>query len=113
MLTTLLDAVTLQLWRRARRRQRLPRSGQARGERHLERYRQLIETRFAEQPSIPDLAAELGIGDAHLNALCRRLTGHSALQLLHARLLLGLAGVARVLGTLGIVLAHSCDPFVK
>ena len=32
---------------------------------------------------------------------------------LHARLLLGLAGVARVLGTLGIVLAHSCDPFVK
>ena len=32
---------------------------------------------------------------------------------LHARLLLGLAGVARVLGTLRIVLAHSCDPFVK
>ena len=32
---------------------------------------------------------------------------------LHARLLLGLAGVARILGTLGIVLAHSCDPFVK
>ena len=31
---------------------------------------------------------------------------------LHTRLLLGLAGVARVLGTLGIVLAHSCDPFV-
>ena len=31
---------------------------------------------------------------------------------LHARLLLGLAGVARILGTLGIVLAHSCDPFV-
>ena len=31
---------------------------------------------------------------------------------LHARLLLGLADVARVLGTLGIVLAHSCDPFV-
>ena len=32
---------------------------------------------------------------------------------LHTRLLLGLAGVARVLGTLGIILAHSCDPFVK
>ena len=32
---------------------------------------------------------------------------------LHTRLLLGLAGVARILGTLGIVLAHSCDPFVK
>ena len=32
---------------------------------------------------------------------------------LHARLLLGLAGIARILGTLGIVLAHSCDPFVK
>ena len=32
---------------------------------------------------------------------------------LHARLLLSLAGVARILGTLGIVLAHSCNPFVK
>ena len=32
---------------------------------------------------------------------------------LHARLLLGLAGVARTLGTLGIVLAHGRDPFVK
>ena len=26
---------------------------------------------------------------------------------------LGIAGVARILGTLGIVLAHGCDPFVK
>ena len=32
---------------------------------------------------------------------------------LHARLLLSLASAARILGTLGIVLAHSCDPFVK
>ena len=32
---------------------------------------------------------------------------------LYARLLLSLAGVARILGMLGIVLAHSCDPFVK
>ena len=32
---------------------------------------------------------------------------------LHARLLLSLAGIARILGTLGIVLAHGCDPFVK
>ena len=32
---------------------------------------------------------------------------------LHARLLLSLAGIANILGTLGIVLAHSCDPFVK
>ena len=38
-------------------------------------------------------------------------TGRRRLHL-HARLLLSLAGVARVLGTLGIVLAHSCDPFV-
>ena len=32
---------------------------------------------------------------------------------LHTRLLLGLAGVTRILGALGIVLAHGCDPFVK
>ena len=39
-------------------------------------------------------------------------TGRRRLHL-HTRLLLGLAGVARIPGTLGIVLAHSCDPFVK
>ena len=39
-------------------------------------------------------------------------TGRRRLHL-HARLLLSLAGIANILGTLGIVLAHSCDPFVK
>ncbi|NRB56944.1 MAG: helix-turn-helix domain-containing protein [Salinicola sp.] len=88
MLQALIESVTIQLWRRARRRRRFPRTGHDRGEQHLDRYQTLIETRFTRQPAIPELAAELGISDAHLNDLCRRLTGHSALQLLHARLLL-------------------------
>lgn len=88
LLHALIEAITVQLWRRARRRRRMPQAGSERGERHLKGYRELIESRFREQPTIPELAAELGIGDAHLNDLCRRLTGSSALQLLHARLLL-------------------------
>lgn len=88
MLQALIEAIVIQLWRRARRRRRAPVSTSERSEQHLRRYQALIETRFCQQPSIPQMATELGISDAHLNDLCRRLTGHSALQLLHARLLL-------------------------
>lgn len=88
MLQALIEGVTIQLWRRARRRQRTTIHHHDRGQAHLQRYQALIESRFHQQPSIPQLAAELGISDAHLNDLCRRLTGRSALQLLHTRLLL-------------------------
>ena len=60
----------------------------ARGREHLARFSQLVETNYAAQHPLEFYAASLGISAAHLNALCRQLTGHSALSLIHARLAL-------------------------
>nr|AIK66560.1 transcriptional regulator AraC family [Arhodomonas sp. Seminole] len=54
----------------------------------MQRFQALVEDRYREQPSVEALAGELGITAAHLNTLCRRLTGRSPLQLLHERVLL-------------------------
>lgn len=56
-----------------------------RGRAHLARFTQLIETSFIHHLPLEDYAAKLGISAAHLNALCRQLTHHSALALIHAR----------------------------
>ena len=48
----------------------------------------LLETHFREHLPIEHYASRLGISAAHLNALCRRLAGQSALQLINQRLLL-------------------------
>ncbi|MFY0992921.1 helix-turn-helix domain-containing protein [Halomonas sp. C05BenzN] len=58
------------------------------GRHHLENFQALIEGQYRQQPSIEQFAAQLGMSSAHLNTLCRRLAGRSALQLLHERLLL-------------------------
>ncbi|MDP3535080.1 MAG: helix-turn-helix domain-containing protein [Halomonas sp.] len=58
------------------------------GQQHLEHYQTLIEAHYREQPSIEQLAKQIGVSSAHLNLLCRQLAGRSALQLLHERLLL-------------------------
>ena len=58
----------------------------ARGREHLARLTQLVETNYAQQYPLDFYAVSLGISAAHLNALCRQLTGHSALALIHARM---------------------------
>lgn len=55
---------------------------------HLRRFRDGVEARFREQPALGTLAAELGITATQLNRVCRRVLGHSALEVLHQRLLL-------------------------
>lgn len=55
---------------------------------HLVRYRALVEARFRLQPSVADLAAELGITATQLNRVCRAQLGRGALELLHARMVL-------------------------
>jgi AraC family transcriptional activator of pobA len=55
---------------------------------HLSRYRALVDARFRLQPKVADLAAELGITATQLNRVCRAVLGRSALDLLHARMLL-------------------------
>jgi len=55
---------------------------------HVQRFRQAIGTRFREQPSMGECAAELGITPTQLNRACQQVLGHNALAVLHARLLL-------------------------
>ncbi|PWB33350.1 hypothetical protein DCO48_10300 [Pseudomonas sp. SDI] len=55
---------------------------------HLQRFNQLIERQFRQQPSIEPLAHQVGVSLASLNSLCRQLAGQSALQILPQRLLL-------------------------
>lgn len=55
---------------------------------HVQRFRALVEQRFRQQPALADLAAELGITPTQLNRVCQQVLGHSALGLLHARLVL-------------------------
>jgi len=69
------------------------RQGQAerlsdRGQACITRYTRLIEQHYREQPSVETLAHKAGVSVAHLNTLCRALTGVSALQLIHQRILL-------------------------
>lgn len=55
---------------------------------HVRRYRALVEARFREQPTLAALAAEVGITPTQLNRVCHQVLGHSALGVLHGRLLL-------------------------
>lgn len=59
-----------------------------RGREHLQEFIRLLELQFREHLPIERYAASLGISAAHLNALCRRLGGQSALQMINQRLLL-------------------------
>ena len=55
---------------------------------HVQRFRERVEARFREQPSLAALAGELGITPTQLNRVCRRVAGRGALDLLHERLVL-------------------------
>ena len=55
---------------------------------HLQRLRALVEADFRRQPSLGVLAAQVGITTTQLNRVCRQWLGHSALGVLHARLVL-------------------------
>ena len=55
---------------------------------HVQRYRSLVEARFREQPALTTLAGTLGITPTQLNRVCHQVLGHSALGVLHGRLVL-------------------------
>lgn len=55
---------------------------------HVQRLRALVESQYRQQPALAALAAPLGITPAQLNRVCRQVLGRSALQVLHARLVL-------------------------
>jgi len=87
-----LDAALLRLAvalsRAAPAAQAAPVAGPARALGHVRRYRALVEAQFRQQPSLAALADTLGITSTQLNRVCHQVLGHSALAVLHARLVL-------------------------
>lgn len=54
----------------------------------VQRYRALLEAHFRSQQPVSFYAARLAVTPDHLSRTCRKLTGQSALDLLHERLML-------------------------
>ncbi|HVW52108.1 MAG TPA: helix-turn-helix domain-containing protein [Trinickia sp.] len=59
-----------------------------RGQTHLRVFSKLVEKHYREHLPIAEYASQLGITPVHLNAVCQRLVGQSALSIVHQRLLL-------------------------
>ncbi len=57
-----------------------------RGQVHLKAFSQLVDEHYREHLSISEYASRLGVTAIHLNTLCRRLVGQSALAIVHQRL---------------------------
>jgi AraC family transcriptional regulator, transcriptional activator of pobA len=55
---------------------------------HYERFTKLLERRYRSGWSVAEYARELGMTPARLNAICRELSGVSALHVVHERVLL-------------------------
>jgi len=55
---------------------------------HVQRLRRLVDERFRQQPTLGQLADEIGITTTQLNRVCRAVLGHPALAVLHARICL-------------------------
>lgn len=53
----------------------------------LQRFRQIVELRYREQPAIADIARALGITYDHLHRACIAGTGRSPMELIHERLI--------------------------
>lgn len=88
MLQSLISALLVWVGRRSLALEHADAPSPERGREHLQGFTRLLETHFREHRPIEQYAFELGISAAHLNALCRRLAGQSALQLINQRLLL-------------------------
>jgi len=55
---------------------------------HVQRFRDVVERRYHERPSLQECAQELGITSTQLNRVCRQVLGQSALDVMHARTVL-------------------------
>ncbi|MNH18584.1 HTH-type transcriptional activator RhaR [compost metagenome] len=87
----LLEALVTALMVWISRRQQLgqaPRNRDERDRQLLGQYLRLVEAHYREHLSVEDFAARLKIPSLQLNQLCRALSGQTALQLVHQRLLL-------------------------
>jgi len=88
MLQSLISVLLVWISRQALQQSQAEASQPDRGRAHLQGFTQLLEAQFRQHLPIEHYAERLGISAAHLNALCRRLAGQSALQMVNQRLLL-------------------------
>ncbi|MEH3023993.1 MAG: helix-turn-helix domain-containing protein [Pseudomonas oryzihabitans] len=86
MLEALLDS--LAIWLLRQQTQAVATNLPRRADQHLGRFLALVEQHYRAHWNLGRYAAALGISGVHLNALCRELTGASALAIVHQRLLL-------------------------
>lgn len=86
MLQSLISVLLVSLSRRAQAQSAS--AGPDRGREHVDAFTRLLEAHYREHLPIEHYANALNISAAHLNALCRRLAGQSALQMINQRLLL-------------------------
>ncbi len=63
-------------------------AGNSRALAHVRRLRDLVESGFRQQPSLATMARTMGITPTQLNRVCHQVLGHSALGVLHGRLVL-------------------------
>lgn len=88
MLQSLVSALLVWVARRSQALDCTEAKAPDRGRDHLQRFTSLLAMHYREHRPIDFYASELSLSAAHLNALCRRLAGQSALQLINQRLLL-------------------------
>lgn len=88
LLRSLMTALVVWAGRQVRARPETAAATADPAERHLRQYTRLIEHHFREHRSLEYYAGRIGVSTSHLNAVCRCLTGRSALQILHERLVL-------------------------
>lgn len=56
-----------------------------RARQHVERFTALVDVEYSKQLGLDYYARQMNISAAHLNAMCRQVTGQSALGIIHAR----------------------------
>ncbi len=88
LLESVVNAIMVLLSRHAFIRTEEPDQRKDRSSRYVARFSQLVEQHYKSHRSIEEYASALGITSAHLNALCQRFAGRSALQITHERLML-------------------------
>ncbi len=87
LLESLMTALMVWISRRQQSGQ-APRTRDERDRQVLGAYLRLVESHYREHLSVEALAGRLNVSSLQLNQLCRTLTGQSALQVVHQRLLL-------------------------
>lgn len=86
MLQALVTA--LMVWLKRQQQAVPPRSRDERNQQSLGRFLRLVEAHYREHLGVDVFAGRLAITSLQLNQLCRALTGQTALQVIHQRLLL-------------------------